>query len=108
MVSWESKISSWGSWPVRCFQNSHEVEDLVVLLVLAQVGVGVAEDAGLGVLGQEGQDPLLPAAALGNVVFLHQGVFPVEGDGVEVQVEGGAARQPQPAHGVEPARISFG
>ena len=42
-----------------------EPEDLVVLLILAQLGVGVAEGAGLGVLGQERQDPLTGAGSAG-------------------------------------------
>ena len=36
-----------------------EAEDLGILLVLAQFAVGVAEDAGVGVLHQEGQDAFL-------------------------------------------------
>ena len=103
MVSFESKISSSGTLSGPLLPELHEAEDLVVLLVLAQSGVGVAEHVGLGVLGQEGQDPLLPAAALGDVVLLDQGVFAVEGDGVEVQVERAAASQAQAADGVEPA-----
>ena len=79
-----------------------EAEDLVVLLVLAQLAVGIAEDAGLGVLGQEGQHPLLPPAPLGDVVLLDQGVLAVEGDRVEVEVERMPPRQTEPAHGVEP------
>ena len=64
-----------------------EAEDLVVLLVLAQLAVGIAEDAGVGVLGQERQHPLLPPAPLGDIVLLDQGIVAVEGDGVEVEVE---------------------
>jgi hypothetical protein len=46
----------------------HEGQDLRGLLALAQVGVAVAEDAGVGILGQEGQDALLPAAPAGDIV----------------------------------------
>ena len=80
-----------------------EAEDLVVLFVLAQLTIGIAEHTGVGVLGEESQDPLLLAAPLGNVVFFDQRVFPVEGNRMEVQVEGIAPRQPQTAHGIEPA-----
>jgi len=59
------------------------------LVFLAQVGVPVAENVGLGVMDQEGQDPLLPSATLGNIVFFDQGVVAVERDRVEIEVEGG-------------------
>ena len=95
MVSLESKINSCGSWPVRSFQNRDEAQDLVVLLLLAHLGIGVAEDVGVGVLGQKGQHPLLAAAALGDIVLLQQRVLAVEGDGVEIQVEGLAPGQAQ-------------
>src|SRR5689334_17005748 len=42
-----------------------DAEDLIVRFALAQLLVGVAEDAGIGVLGQEGQHPLLEQAPLG-------------------------------------------
>src|SRR5271157_1804452 len=80
-----------------------EAEDLIVLLVLAQFAVGVTEDAGLGVLRQEGQDALLSPAPLGYVVLLDQGIIAMEGDRVKVQVEGMTAWQTELAHGIEPA-----
>src|SRR3712207_7835158 len=57
------------------------------LVLLAEVGPRVAEDAPLGVVGQEGEHALLAAAALGDVVLLHQGIVAVVRDGVEVEVE---------------------
>ena len=69
-----------------------EAEDLVGLLALAQVGVGVAEGVAVGVLGQEGEDAVLAAAAHGDVVALDDGVLAVVGNGVEVEIEG-APRQ---------------
>jgi hypothetical protein len=71
-----------------------EVEGSAVLVFFPQVGVGVAEDVGLGIMDQEGQEALLPPASLGNVVPFHQGVVAVKGDGVEVEVEGRAPGQP--------------
>jgi hypothetical protein len=59
-------------------------------------------------MDQEGQEALLPTAALGNVVFFHEGVVPVEGDGVEVEIEGGTPGQLQARHGVEPGPEHFG
>jgi hypothetical protein len=79
-----------------------EAEDLVILLVLAQLPVGVAEDAGVGVLGQERQHPLLPPTPLGDVVLLDQRVVTVEGDRVEVEVERRPPFQAQAADHVKP------
>src|SRR5208337_3186207 len=79
--------------------ESDEAKDRVVLLVLAQFAVGVTEDAGLGVLDQEGQDALLSPAPLGYVVLLDQGIITMEGDRVKVQVEGMTACQTELAHG---------
>jgi len=42
-----------------------EAENLVGLLTLANIGVGIAEDLGIGVLGQEGEDAGLAATSLG-------------------------------------------
>jgi hypothetical protein len=82
-------------------------QDLVVLVGFAHFGIGRAEDTGVGIPGEEGQEALLPAASLGHVVFLDppfvtsgqasipQGIFPVEGDRMKVEVERGAPLQPQ-------------
>jgi hypothetical protein len=74
---------------------------------LAERRLKVIEDAGVGVLGEEGGHPPLPPAPLGDVVLLDQGVVAVIRDGVEIQVEGqvegAAAFEPESAHGVEPA-----
>ena len=78
------------------------------MFVLAQFAVGITEDAGLGVLHQEGQDALLSPAPLGHVVLLDQGVIAMEGDRVKVQVEGMTAWQTELAHGVEPAAHQLG
>ena len=98
----ESKISSSGRRPVRCFQKSTKRRISSFCSVLAQLAVGVAEDAGVGVLGQERQHPLLPPAPLGDVVLLDQGVVAVEGDRVEVEVERRPPLQAQAADRVEP------
>ena len=47
--------------------------------------------------------PFLPATLLGDVVLLDRGIFAMEGDRVEIQVEGTTARQTESAYGVEPA-----
>jgi len=76
------------------FPEGDELEDGVGVLVLAEIGLGIAEDAGVGVVGQESQHAFLLAAAFGDVVFFDEGVGAVKGDGVEVDIEGAAARQP--------------
>ena len=70
--------------------------------------MGIAEDTGRGILDKEGQDALLPPAPLGDVMLLDQGILAMEGDGVEIQVEGSSARQAEPADGVEPAAHQLG
>src|SRR5208337_1350383 len=83
----------FGIPPGPLLPEPDETEDLVVLLVLAQFAVGVTEDAGLGVLDQEGQDALLSPAPLGYVVLLDQDIIAMEGDRVKVQIEGMTAWQ---------------
>ena len=79
-----------------------ELENLVVLLFFPQVGVGIAEEPFLAVLGQERQNSLLAAASLGNVMLLEQRVFAVERNRVKVEIERRAVLQTQLSHSVEP------
>ncbi len=81
-----------------------EAQDLVVLAVLAEAGVGPGKQAGVGVAGEESEDASLAAAALGDVVAFEQGVGAVEGDGVEIEIEGASAAEvrAQAAGGVVP------
>ena len=81
-----------------------EPQDLVGLLVFGDTGVGVAQDAGGGIAGQEDQDALLRTTAAGNIVFFQRFFLSVGGDGVEVEIERLAARQAGPMHLVEPGR----
>ena len=64
-----------------------------MLLFLAQMTVGVAKHPRLGILRNERQHALLLAAPLGDVVLLYERVFAMEGDGVEIKVEGAASPQ---------------
>src|SRR6202043_3410605 len=82
----------------------HEAQHLVVLVRLPELRVGVAKDARRGILREEGQDPLLPPGALRDVVFLHERVVAMKGDGVEIEVEGGAARKAEPRQRIKPRR----
>ena len=47
-----------------------KAQDFVVLFLLANVGVGVAENELIGVLHEERQHSLPPAAAFGELIFI--------------------------------------
>ena len=79
-----------------------EAENGVVLVLLADGGIGIAEQAGLGVAGEEGEDSVLAPGALGDVVLLDQRLVAVIGDGVEVEIEGGAGSDTLAPDGVVP------
>ena len=64
-----------------------EAEHRLGLFALAQVRIGVAERAGIGILGEEDEDARLAAAAFGDVVALDARVRSVVGHGVEVEAE---------------------
>ena len=76
----------------------------LLLRLLADGGVGVREDAGVGIAGQYGQNAPLPTTALGDIVFLQQGLVAVIGDCVKVQIERPAVSQTlvEPGNGVVP------
>src|SRR4030067_3263881 len=75
------------TFPRSLLPELDESKNLLILLVLSQLSIGIAENPLLGILGQEGQNPLLTAAPLGEIMFFHQGVFSVEGNGMEVQIK---------------------
>jgi hypothetical protein len=79
-----------------------ESNNLLTLLVLSQLSVGIAEKPLLGILGQEGQNPFLPAAPLADIVLFHQGVLAVKGNGVEVQIKRTAPRKTQSPDSIKP------
>ena len=64
-----------------------EAEDLVGLLALANIGVGVAEHLGIGILGQKDQDAGLATTSLGQIVGFDEWMFAEVGHGVEVEIE---------------------
>ena len=85
-------------------EGVNEAQDGFVLVALLDGGVGEAEQAVVGVAGEEGEDAVLAARALGDEVLFDEGFVAVEGDGVEVEVEGGAAGEGgEGLGGVEPA-----
>ena len=70
---------------------------------LADGCVGVAEHAGLGVAGEEGEDAVLaPGAFVGDIVLLDQRLVAVIRDGVEVEIDGGAGGEALVADGAVP------
>ena len=50
---------------VLALPEGDEAEDLLGLLALADIGIGVAEHLGVGILGKEGEDAGLAATSLG-------------------------------------------
>lgn len=88
--------------------EDHEVEDFIRLILFADGRVGVTEDPGVGVMSEERQHALLPPAALGNIVLLQQRVVAVMGNGVEIEIEGGAPCQTGLTEGIEPVTHQSG
>jgi len=87
VVSFESKMSSWG--PARCaVPIGDELENRVVLFRFPQLPMDVAEHPGVGIMGQKGQHALLAAATFGHIMLLDEGILAVEGDRMEVEIEG--------------------
>ena len=84
--------------------EGEEAEHRFGLLALAQVRIGIAERAGIGVVGEKDKDARLAAAALRHIVALDARVRPVVGHGVEVEVErlGGEQRR-LAEHGAVPS-----
>lgn len=78
-----------------------EAKDFIVLHILTQIGIGVAEDALFTILCEEGQHTLLGSATLGNVVFLDQVALAMKRDCVEIQIKGDAPLQAQLGHGIK-------
>ena len=91
--------------PGPCTPGLDETQNLVVLPVLAHAGVGIGEDPGVGIAGEEGENALLAPAALRDIVLLDERVIAVIGDGMEVEIEGPPAAKvdPEAADGGLPA-----
>jgi hypothetical protein len=96
------KDQFFGKFPRSFPPELDESKDLLILLVLSQLAVGIAKNLLLSILGQEGQNPFLPATPLGHIMLFHQGLFTVEGNGVEVQIKGIPPRKPKPSYGIKP------
>ena len=76
-----------------------EAADGAALPALADGSAGVAERAGLGLAGEEGEDAVLSAGALGDRMLLDQRLLAMAGDCVEVEIERCAGGKPLTADG---------
>ena len=70
-----------------------ELENLAGLLGFGHTGVGIAQNPLFGIARQEDQNPLLRAAAAGNIVLFQGFLGGVGGHAMKVQVERGAMGQ---------------
>src|SRR3972149_2804412 len=80
-----------------------DLEDLLRRMPCIDGGIGVAQHAGVGILGEECEDGLLAATPLGPVVLLEPGPLATGGGGMEVEVEALAGQQLQPRQGLDVA-----
>src|SRR5258706_9775529 len=74
------------------FPEGDEVEDLLSLFALAQVGVGITEGSALRVVRQKDQDARLTSTAGRHVMALDDGMFSKVGERVEIESEGGTRK----------------
>ncbi len=79
-----------------------KLEHLVMVLLCAQWPIGVAQNAGLSIMRQKGQEPLLASTALGDRVLLDQGILAMQRHGMAVASEGGPLLQAPCAAGIVP------
>src|SRR3989304_5212264 len=97
-----------GPGPVGALPEVNEMEDLLGLFALAEIRVGIAEGVPLGILGQEGEYTLLPPAPHRHVVALDDGMLPVIGAGVEIEIEGAARKEVGALDGLLPGGQELG
>src|SRR3990172_10223205 len=88
--------------------EGHKTENLIVLFLFAQLPVGIAEDLLPCIVGQKSQNALLTAAPFGDIMLLHQGVFPVKRNGMKIQMKRSPPLQPQPSYGIKPPSHEMG
>jgi hypothetical protein len=91
-----------GELPGSLLPELDEPKDFLILLILSQLSIGIAKHPFFSILGQEGQNPLLPPTPLRNIMLFHQGVFAVEGNGMEIQIKRPSPRKPKLSYGIKP------
>lgn len=82
-----------GQLAVGLFPEGNEAKDLLCFFSFADIGVGIAESASVGIMGEKNQDAGLPPAARRNIVALYNGMLPIVGHGMEIKVKGVAGQK---------------
>ena len=85
-----------GQIAVCFFPEGNEAKDLLGFFPLSDIGVGIAESASVGIVGEKNQDAGLTSASSRDVVALPHRVLPIVGDGMEIQVKGVAGQEAVP------------
>jgi hypothetical protein len=81
---------------VGLFPESDEAKDLLSFFPLSDIGVGIAESASVGIVGEKNQDAGLSPASSRDIVALYYRVLTIVGDGMEIQVKGIAGQEAVP------------
>ena len=93
MVSFESQMSSRGTF--RCVApNRPRTGELRLFCPLLQLPIGVAKHPAVRIVREKRQHALLAAAAFGDVMLLDEGILTMEGNGMEVEIEGDPMGKP--------------
>jgi len=85
-----------GQFPMGFSPEGDEAKDLLCFFPFSNIGVGIAEGSPIGIVGEKNQDAGLASASSRDVVALDHRVFPIVGDGMEIQVKGVAGQKAVP------------
>jgi len=81
---------------VGLFPEGNEAKNLLGFFSLSNIGVGIAESASVGIVGEKNQDAGLAPASSRDIVALYHRVLPIVGDGVKIQVKGVTGQEAVP------------
>lgn len=76
--------------------ESNETKDLLGFFSFSDIGIGIAESASFGIVCEKDQDAGLPPASCRDIMALHNRMFPIIGNGMEIQVEGISSQEAVP------------
>src|SRR5260370_17001677 len=93
-----------GKVAVSALPKSDELENLLRFLAFAQIRIGVAEHGAACMLSEKDQHAGLAAATGRDIVPFNQRVFPVEGYGMKIQIEGFSGQEFASLDAVVPSR----
>src|SRR2546422_233792 len=93
-----------GKLAVSALPKSDELENLLSFLAFAQIRIGVAEHVAARILSEKHQHAGLAAATGRDIVPFNQRVFPVEGYGMKIQIEGFSGQEFASLDAVVPSR----